>query len=61
MGALLPSVPEEYGGLGATFAYDVRRQILGEEFAELVAKYVQFLGHPGRAVLHSDPVKIADP
>src|SRR5262249_3797581 len=22
MGALLPSVPEEYGGLGATFAYD---------------------------------------
>src|SRR6476620_12318996 len=22
MGALLPSVPEEYGGLGATFAYE---------------------------------------
>ena len=22
MGALLPSVPEEYGGLGASFAYD---------------------------------------
>ena len=25
----------------------VRRQILGEEFAELVAKDVQFLRHPG--------------
>ena len=25
----------------------VRRQILGEKFAELVAKDVQFLGHPG--------------
>ena len=35
--------------------FGVRRQILGEEFAELVAKGVQFLGHPGRSVLHNNP------
>ena len=29
MGALLPSVPEIYGGLGATFAYDVRCRYRG--------------------------------
>jgi hypothetical protein len=33
----------------------MRRQVLGEEFAELVAKRVQFLGHPRRAILHRKP------
>src|SRR6185312_11086472 len=31
----------------------MRRQILGEELAELVAEGIELLGHPGRSVLHA--------